>query len=691
MKISRLKNFIAFGMTLVCVSVSAITSHAQSYTYSLWDEAKAAPDAYEWTESIRGKDLGIDSIKGISDIYYRNGKLYIAMTGKILVTDSEFNYLYDIDSYTTSSGQSSISNPTCVFVTEDDEIYVAEEALGEIVEFDANGEWVRTLTDPGITGLESVTYAPSKVVVDENGRIYVKAKSVYEGIIELDPDGSYSRFVGANEVSPTLLERFYRLIATEEQLSRMSLWLPTDYSDIAIDQDGFLMATVKDNSSEAPIRKLNSAGSDIMTEYDTISAAMGDYEGDYSISQLTCIATSSDGRFAALDSIRSRVFVYSSGGILVYTLGGSGKQEGSLNSPVDICFMEDKILVADLVSMSIEVYEPTSYGQMINNALRSQGEYDYETAAEYWEQVYDVNPDLVAANLGLGKQALRAGDYESAMTYFKACGERESYSQAYEYIREKFLNQYFALIILIVILFFVLVAIVKRLHKKISAKESYRNNKFVQILGKIKYTAFTWPGYMLSHPFKAFDDVKYENAGSNKFAVIILILFTWSNLIKVKYAGFIVNEANTAKINVPLILVSTLLPYVVFIFGNWAVGTLIDGKGTLGQVLKITAYALYPTVFLNVIGTIVSRGIIYDERLLVYFLFYFPMFLFAFYCFIGIVMVHQFTFTKGLASVLITIVAMLIIIFIIVLLVTLVSGFCNDVMTIWDEFSLYYL
>ena len=246
-------------------------------------------------------------------------------------------------------------------------------------------------------------------------------------------------------------------------------------------------------------------------------------------------------------------------------------------------------------------------------------------------------------------------------------------------------------IILIVILFFVLVAFVKRLHKKISAKESYRNNKFVQILGKIKYTAFTWPGYMLSHPFKAFDDVKYENAGSNKFAVIILILFTWSNLIKVKYAGFIVNEANTAKINVPLILVSTLLPYVVFIFGNWAVGTLIDGKGTLGQVLKITAYALYPTVFFNVIGTIVSRGIIYDERLFVYFLFYFPMFLFAFYCFIGIVMVHQFTFTKGIASVLITIVAMLIIIFIIVLLVTLVSGFCNDVMTIWDEFSLYYL
>ena len=691
MKISKFKKLLALGISLICTSFTAITAHAESYTYSLWDEAKAAPDAYEWSASIRGKDLGIDSIKGISDIYYRNEKLYIAMTGRIIVTDSDFNYLYEISDYTTTFGNTSISNPTCVFVTEDDEIYVAEENLGEIVEFDSKGNWVRTITDPEITGLESVSFAPTKVVVDENGRIYVKAKNVYEGIIELDPDGTYSRFVGANEVTPSLIERFYRLIATEEQLSRMSLWLPTDYSDIAIDQDGFLMATVKDSSSDAPIRKLNSAGSDIMPEYDTISAAMGDYEGDTSISQLTCIATSSDGRFAALDSIRSRVFVYSNGGILVYTLGGTGKQEGSLNSPVDICFMDDKILVADLVSMSIEVYEPTSYGLMINNALRAQGEYDYETAAEYWELVYDVNPDLIAANLGLGKQALRAGDYEAAMTYFKACGERESYSQAYEYIREKFLNKYFALIILLVILFFISISFIKRAHKKIAQKESYKNNKVVQVLGKIRYTAFTWPGYLLSHPFKAFDDVKYENAGSTPFAIVILILFTWANLIKVKYSGFIVNYANTAEINVPLILASTLLPYIIFIFGNWAVGTLIDGKGSLSQVLKITAYSLYPTVFLYVIGSIVSRVIIYDERLLVYFLFYFPLFLFAFYCFIGIVMVHQFTFTKGLASVLITIIAMLIIIFIMVLLATLVSGFCNDVMTIWDEFSLYYL
>ena len=174
-------------------------------------------------------------------------------------------------------------------------------------------------------------------------------------------------------------------------------------------------------------------------------------------------------------------------------------------------------------------------------------------------------------------------------------------------------------------------------------------------------------------------------------AVIILILYSWANLIKIKYAGFLVNYANTAKINVLLTLVSCLLPFVLFILGNWAVGTLINGKGNMKQVLKVTAYSLYPTVFLYVIGVIVSQGIIFEERMFVQFLFYFPMVMFAFYCFIGLIMVHQFTFTKGIGSVLLSAVAIVILIFVIVLLVTLVSGFINDLFTIWDEIALYYL
>lgn len=677
-------------MNLVVLSC-ILPVHAQSYTYSRWGKPVAAPDAYEWVKSIRGKDVNIASFDGITDLYARNGKLFIAMNDRVIVTDEDFHTLLTIEEYETNEGTKSISAPTCVFVTQKGHIYVAEEAQGLILEFDEHGKWLRTLSNPQITGLGSIKYAPTKVVVDENDRIYVKAKSVYEGIIELDPDGNYTRFVGANEVVPNILERFYRKIATEEQISRMALWLPTDYSDIALDKDGFLMATVKDNKSENPIRKLNSKGTDIMPEYEYLETAKGDFKGHTSISQLTTIATSEDGRFAALDSIRNRIFVYASDGLLVYTLGGTGKQEGALNSPVDVCFMGDKILVADLVSKTIEVFEPTVYGAAINAALQAQGEYDYETAAKYWQQVYDSNPNLVSANMGLGKRALRAGNYAEAMSYFKACSERESYSAAYERVREAWLNKHLGTVFLGVICMIIGIILIKRLLRVLNGKESFRNSKFVTLCRKIRYEAFTWPGYVLSHPFKAFDDIKYENAGNTGFCVIIFILFAWANLFKTKYAGFLVNTNNTDKINVPLVLISCLLPYIIFVIGNWAVGTLIDGKGSLQNVFKMTAYAMYPTVWLYVIGTILSQGIIYEEKMLVQFLFVLPMVLFVFYCFVGIVMVHQFSFSKGLVSVLLSIVAMAIILFIIVLLTTLVSGFINDTMTIWDEFSLYYL
>jgi hypothetical protein len=196
---------------------------------------------------------------------------------------------------------------------------------------------------------------------------------------------------------------------------------------------------------------------------------------------------------------------------------------------------------------------------------------------------------------------------------------------------------------------------------------------------------------VISHPFKAFDDVKYEDAGSVKFGVLIFVLFTWSKLIMTKYSGFLVNRANTEKVNVPLVLVSTLVPYLLFIIGNWAIGTLIDGKGNMKNIFKVTAYSLYPSIYLYLIGTVLSRIIIQEEALFVQFLFAFPTVLFVLYAFIGLLMIHQFTFTKGIGSVLLSIVAMGILIFIIVLFVTLGSSFINDMMTIWNEFSLYYL
>lgn len=691
MKRNNIKRYIIFlfaMMMLLSQTLSNVVIAAEdtSYSYTILGEEVPAPNAYELERSVRASDLGLDSLASMSDIFYRNGKIYITMTGKVVITDSDFTHGEIISTYKRGSQDSAVKNPTGIFVTKDNHIYIAEQDAGEIVEFDENHNFVRAIGRPDITGL-TFTYAPTKVVVDEVGRIYVKAKSIYEGIIELSPEGEFNRFVGANEVNPSITDRFYRMIATEEQISRMQLWLPTDYSDLALDKDGFLFATVNDSSSSEPVRKLNSKGKDVMPESDFEPRPMGDFKAGSSLSLLSSVACAEDGRFAVLDVNNSRVFVYSEDAHLMYILGGSGRTKGNLNSPIDLAFMNDKILVVDLVTQTIEVYQETEYGALINSALNDQASYNYEAAYEKWNDVLKINPNFYYANLGIAKYQLRQGMYQRAMENFEKGGVRNYYSIAYSYVRDNWMNNNFARIISIIALIVVLV-IAKKIYRHFRPKQGPLKGKVWDILRKIKYEAVTWPMKVFSTPFKAFDAVKMDKDGSVVMCVIILIAFAWVSLIKERYTGFLVAFVDKDNINPVMVMASAVLPYLIFIVSSWAVGVLVNGKGNMVDIFKVISYSLYPVVILNLVGTLLSNIVTEDEAALVSGIFVVAYVFFVFYAFIGLIMVHQYTFTKNVGAILLSFVAMLIIIFITLLLVTLLSGFITDIVTIFNEFKM---
>ena len=676
MKRNNIKRYIIFlfaMMMLLSQTLSNVVIAAEdtSYGYTILGEEVPAPNAYELERSVRASDLGLDSLASMSDIFYRNGKIYITMTGKVVITDSDFTHGEIISTYKRGSQDSAVKNPTGIFVTKDNHIYIAEQDAGEIVEFDENHNFVRAIGRPDITGL-TFTYAPTKVVVDEVGRIYVKAKSIYEGIIELSPEGEFNRFVGANEVNPSITDRFYRMIATEEQISRMQLWLPTDYSDLALDKDGFLFATVNDSSSSEPVRKLNSKGKDVMPESDFEPRPMGDFKAGSSLSLLSSVACAEDGRFAVLD---------------VNNLGGSGRTKGNLNSPIDLAFMNDKILVVDLVTQTIEVYQETEYGALINSALNDQASYNYEAAYEKWNDVLKINPNFYYANLGIAKYQLRQGMYQRAMENFEKGGVRNYYSIAYSYVRDNWMNNNFARIISIIALIVVLV-IAKKIYRHFRPKQGPLKGKVWDILRKIKYEAVTWPMKVFSTPFKAFDAVKMDKDGSVVMCVIILIAFAWVSLIKERYTGFLVAFVDKDNINPVMVMASAVLPYLIFIVSSWAVGVLVNGKGNMVDIFKVISYSLYPVVILNLVGTLLSNIVTEDEAALVSGIFVVAYVFFVFYAFIGLIMVHQYTFTKNVGAILLSFVAMLIIVFITLLLVTLLSGFITDIVTIFNEFKM---
>ena len=674
---------LMLGMVLgMCTSSFA----SDTYTYDIWGNTKDAPAAYELEQTVYAEEMGLESNTMFTGVFARNGKVYAILNGAVVITDEDFTEFKYIREYTRDDGtEDKVSAPTGIYVTEDDHIYICEESKGEIVEFDENLECVRVLGDPNCIGL-TAGYKPSKLVVDSVGRIYVLVKNCYEGFAELNPDGTFNRYIGATPVTVSAVERMWRSLQTEEQRSRSALWLPTTYSDLAIDQDGFIFASISGSTTVDPIRKLNSSGDDVMKESEFVERPMGDYAAGSSLSNLRNIAVAEDGRFAVLDSNYSRVFVYSADGNLMYEFGGRSQVEGKFSSPVGLTFMGEKILVVDLTHRSIEVFAPTLYGSLINDALEAQSRYAYDEAAVYWEQVLDINSTFFYANLGLGKHQLRNGEYEAAMDNFYAGGDRSYYSNAYANVSKAWMKENFALIVGVIAAIIVLLIAVA-LFKKFGPK-SQKETKLSLAWKKLKFTMFKWPGYVLSSPFKAFDDVKYYNDGSLLFSVIVIIAYGWIALIKYRYTGFMLSFVDLENANTPMIVGSAILPYVVFILGNWAVGVLLSGKGRLKDITKVVGYSLYPACWLNLVGTILSNFVTENDAAIVGALFVLGMVLFFFYMFVGTIMVNQYSFTKNVATLLLSVVAMLLIIFVMLLFATLFVQFVNDIISIVTEVNL---
>ncbi|MDR1663536.1 MAG: hypothetical protein LBR83_01245 [Clostridiales bacterium] len=195
------------------------------------------------------------------------------------------------------------------------------------------------------------------------------------------------------------------------------------------------------------------------------------------------------------------------------------------------------------------------------------------------------------------------------------------------------------------------------------------------------------PLYILSRPFKGFYDMKYLRRGRTHFAVAMLALLCLSAIMEETYTGFAVSWEYEPDhiISVPYVMLMTLLPVLLFIAGNWSVTSISEGKGTARDILHVYAYALYPKLILTFIGILVSNFVTKEEGAFAVFFFVFGTVVFYFYLFIGLVVIHEYSFFRSLLMVLQTIFAMLVIIFVLALFASLVNELRMFVVTIIYE------
>lgn len=441
-----------FCLALLCsVMATGICESGQSYIYSEFSAPIPAPNAYELEKSYYAKDIeGVSGLEDMQEAVVFENSIYLLLKNRLLILDKDFKLNKTIDKLDFNGSEILLEDMSGLAINKDGFIFMTSLKSGEILELDRNYSVRRVIPKPIIDGFENVAYKPIKLAVDAAGRIYIVAKGMYEGIVELNPDGSFSRFFGVNKVKFSAWQYIWRIFATKEQLKRQSLWLPTDFTNIKLDKQGFMYACIKaDAKTEPIIKRLNSSGNNIMqtknTFYPVGDIAPNNFGSGIPTGSSVFISvdTNSDGVFICLDQKRGRVFAYNEDGRLLYIFGGLGQTDGHFRNPIDVDFLGDKIIVLDSLAKSIELYRPTEYGKAIISAVHNQFNFNYAEAKEQWQRVLEINPSFWLAHSGIGRALLREEKYEQALESLRLGSDRPYYSKAFEKVRNERLKSAF--------------------------------------------------------------------------------------------------------------------------------------------------------------------------------------------------------------------------------------------------------
>lgn len=676
---------IVILITAASVSSSAATFVPYlGYEYNQEEESVPAPVGYEPEFISFGSDMGAGDLKEPKDICFYNDELYILDSGnsRIVVTDrdlklsriiGELNFKSEIINYTGAEG---------LFVCHNGNILIADTASGRIIETDNNGEVLNLLTKPDTPMIsEDLVYSVKKVIRDYNGVTYALVDGINEGAVTYMNDGSFGGFFAMNTVKQTaeaLLNYVWKRFMTEEQIRNSANASPSSITNFDLAEKSFIYTVTQSSEGESSVRLLNFKGSNLETENE-----FGDLEWDRkikgSVSTAFCdVDVDGDNYVYLLDSSRGRVFVYSEEGRLITIFGGMGEKMGNFLSASAIETNKDRVYVLDTARNGITVFRENEYVSTVKTAQNLLDEGKYAESKEYWEKVLTLNANSTVAYYGIGLALDEAGQYKEALRYFKLAYSNKGYSNAFKEVRKEIIKDNFVLLIFgAAALIVITIVAAKFLKKKFGRKNAYERS-----LLEGKYTA---PLFTMFHPFDGYNDLKTKKAWSSPLAFGILVALFLSLTAKWFLTGFSFNLNRASDYNVFITLLQAFGIVLVCAIANWAVCTLIEGKGRFTDIICMIIYSLVPYIISILLSTVFSNVLTLEEDAFIAVINLIGIIWTGVLIFVGFMSIHQFSFSKNVLSIVMTAIGIAIIVFLMILFVGLMQQVISFIKSIVSE------
>lgn len=570
------------------------------------------------------KDVFIDS----------KDHIYVVDTGnnRIVHFDENFEFIRFI-----TVDDSPMNAPEGIYVNDEGHIYVADTGNKRVIHLDPEGRLIKEIHEPASRYIPAdFKYDPIKLVADNRGYLYVVTLGGYQGLLQLDPDGNFQSFYGANLTEFSVLDAIKRFLYTEEMYANEISKLPGSVSNVAIDSNGFIYTATAGDISKNQIKRLDIQGKNLLKTSDELTGSgstlsFGEYLRPNYVSgrlvqpQLIDLAVDRNGNITAIDRSYNFINQYDMYGNLLFFWGGqsspSSSQLGLIKNPVAVDVnSRDELFILDDQEGILQVFELSEFGSLVFTATQLTNHGYYLESEQYWQRVLDLNAQYAPAMMGLAKAAYKNEDYVKARDLYRNAGDQVGFSDAFWQIRLVWFQErfsFFATLFLVLgfgYLFFG--RLLKRLSfmKRLKEKYASSQSKFMEQIRHVFY--------MLKHPIDGFTALRYEDKGSYISATVILVIAYISLVFQQMYTSFAFNKVLRSQVDAGSILVQFAVIWFSWVICNYLISSIYRGEGRFRDVFIGSAYALIPYILISIPLAIVSNALSLSEQTIYQYILY---------------------------------------------------------------------
>lgn len=644
------------------------------------------------------KDVNITSFTDVSVDANDNVYILDSTSSAVHVLDSNYKYVKTIGEITDPATGTvyNYRGAQGVYVSAAGKLYICDTENKRVLVTDLDGN---LLFDP--LGLPESTlipdgfnYLPEKITVDSSDYIYVLCDGSYYGAILYSPKGEFLGFFGANTVATSITDALKslwdKLTMTDEKLAKVERKLPFQFTDIYVDEQDFVYTATgltKKGIERGQIKRMSPGGLNIL-ESGGVTFGLREAipaRGNPSYPNIEGVAVNSDGYIFTYDKSSGYISVFDNDCVMLNTFGGGsanagmvapGVQEGTFTgiTAIDVTSDNDIIVLDDSsLSKSITIFKINEHGRNLMKAGVLTRNGDYDEAFKVWQEVLKKDRNCQVAYSGIAKTYYAAGDYENALKYAQIGFDYETYSMAFEFVRNAAIEEniylFAGIIAGVAIVLFVFIKI-KRKKKWVLIK-----NKEIKLASRA-----------MLHPSEVFSEIKQKKCGSVLISTILIIIYYITATLKETESGFLFKSPTNTSFNSFLVLLQTLGLVLLWTICNWAICTLQDGKGTMREIYIITSYSIIPYIIANIVFTVASNFILSSEAaFLGIFMTVMDLF-FYFMIIVGTIIIHDYSFGKFVGTSVLSLLGILIVIFLGIVIFVLVQQLFSFGGTVYREF-----